>query len=286
MASVVDSVKGQAGTTCKYCRGLDTWRTQSFFFSKIFFEKEWERQSMRGKGEKQQTPHWARSRMRDLIPGPWDHDLSRRQTLNQLSHPGAPHILLVNHVLKNVDINHVIVTKYFSWAYIISWRYLMELKESGLWGLTEPTSSWRGRGARQGPRVETPGQWLSHDASPCLIAPHHVSCSLGRKRERLSSVFPDTAFWAQVCILDSPCINFAKSLQYLDPNASQAGGNRAVWSHNCMGSLVPGVALCTQESNDWLLAGIKTEALWALGLWSSPNPLRQLKFHGKVTRIS
>ena len=27
--------------------------------------------------------------MRDLIPGPWDHDLSRRQTLNRLSHPGT-----------------------------------------------------------------------------------------------------------------------------------------------------------------------------------------------------
>ncbi|XP_027441824.1 perilipin-3 isoform X2 [Zalophus californianus] len=27
--------------------------------------------------------------MRDSIPGPWDHDLSRRQTLNELSHPGA-----------------------------------------------------------------------------------------------------------------------------------------------------------------------------------------------------
>ena len=27
--------------------------------------------------------------MRDSIPGPWDHDLSRRQTLNHLSHPGA-----------------------------------------------------------------------------------------------------------------------------------------------------------------------------------------------------
>nr|XP_054367125.1 E3 ubiquitin-protein transferase RMND5B isoform X6 [Mirounga angustirostris] len=30
------------------------------------------------------------SPMRDLIPGTWDHDLSRRQTLNRLSHPGAP----------------------------------------------------------------------------------------------------------------------------------------------------------------------------------------------------
>ena len=27
--------------------------------------------------------------MWDSIPGPWDHDLSQRQTLNRLSHPGA-----------------------------------------------------------------------------------------------------------------------------------------------------------------------------------------------------
>uniref|UniRef100_A0A452VL31 SCAN box domain-containing protein n=1 Tax=Ursus maritimus TaxID=29073 RepID=A0A452VL31_URSMA len=32
----------------------------------------------------------SRSPMQDSIPGPWDHDLSRRQTLHRLSHPGAP----------------------------------------------------------------------------------------------------------------------------------------------------------------------------------------------------
>ena len=37
-----------------------------------------------------QTPRWAGSPMWDLIPRPWVHDLSWRQTLNQLSHPGAP----------------------------------------------------------------------------------------------------------------------------------------------------------------------------------------------------
>jgi len=31
----------------------------------------------------------AGSPMRDSIPGHWDHDLSRRQMLNHLSHPGA-----------------------------------------------------------------------------------------------------------------------------------------------------------------------------------------------------
>ena len=37
-----------------------------------------------------QAPHWAGSPMWDSIPGPWDHDLSRRQVLNHLNHPGAP----------------------------------------------------------------------------------------------------------------------------------------------------------------------------------------------------
>ena len=32
--------------------------------------------------------------MWDSIPGPWGHDLGQRQTLNQLSHSGAPVIFL------------------------------------------------------------------------------------------------------------------------------------------------------------------------------------------------
>ena len=47
----------------------------------------------RGKREKQ-APYWARSPMAgtpmwSLIPRSLDHDLSQRQLLNQLSHPGA-----------------------------------------------------------------------------------------------------------------------------------------------------------------------------------------------------
>ena len=30
-----------------------------------------------------------------LIPGLWDHDLSQRQTLNRLNHPGTPVSLLL-----------------------------------------------------------------------------------------------------------------------------------------------------------------------------------------------
>ena len=34
-------------------------------------------------------PPWAKSPIGDLILGPWNHDLSQRQTFNWLSHPSA-----------------------------------------------------------------------------------------------------------------------------------------------------------------------------------------------------
>ena len=48
------------------------------------------RQSSRKKERGKQAPCWAESLMQGLIPGPWDHDLSRRQRLNPLSHLGTP----------------------------------------------------------------------------------------------------------------------------------------------------------------------------------------------------
>ena len=39
----------------------------------------------------------ADSQLCGSIPGLWDHDLSQRQTLNQLSHPGTPDL----YILKN-----------------------------------------------------------------------------------------------------------------------------------------------------------------------------------------
>ena len=39
------------------------------------------------------------------IPGPWDHDLSRRQTLNRLSHPGAP--TAVSYKVKYLSLIHI-----------------------------------------------------------------------------------------------------------------------------------------------------------------------------------
>ena len=48
------------------------------------------RQSGRQRQREKQAPRRARSQMWDSIPGRWDHDLSRRQLLNQLSHSGVP----------------------------------------------------------------------------------------------------------------------------------------------------------------------------------------------------
>ena len=65
----------------------------NLFFKILFiWESEREQELRGGEGQRErekQTPHWARSPMQDWNPGPWDHDLSRRQTLNHLSHPGA-----------------------------------------------------------------------------------------------------------------------------------------------------------------------------------------------------
>ena len=45
-------------------------------------------------GEGEADSPLSRELMRGLIPGPWDHDLSQRQMLNHLSHPGAPNKIL------------------------------------------------------------------------------------------------------------------------------------------------------------------------------------------------
>ena len=64
-----------------------------FFFLKIFknlFDRERSqvgREAGRERERRKQAPRGAESPMRDLIPGPWDHDLSQRQWLNPLSHP-------------------------------------------------------------------------------------------------------------------------------------------------------------------------------------------------------
>ena len=45
---------------------------------------------MRGEGEEEADSPLSRKPDGDSISGPQDHDLSPRQTLNRLSHPGAP----------------------------------------------------------------------------------------------------------------------------------------------------------------------------------------------------
>ena len=61
---------------------------KKYFFEFYLFEGEKESLSV-GEGQKQ-AAYWARSLMLCWIPGPWDHNLSWRQLLNLLSHPGAP----------------------------------------------------------------------------------------------------------------------------------------------------------------------------------------------------
>ena len=56
------------------------------------FEKE----RAQAGGGKEETPHWVKSPMRGSILGPWDQELSQRQTLNQLSHPGAPVVMFLS----------------------------------------------------------------------------------------------------------------------------------------------------------------------------------------------
>ena len=58
-----------------------------------------EREHERGEGQREkQTPQGARSPMRDSILEVRDHDLSQRQSLNQLSHPGAHKGILLSHI--------------------------------------------------------------------------------------------------------------------------------------------------------------------------------------------
>ena len=60
-------------------------RIQYYYFLKFYlFERKHACMSWGQREGEKQTPCWAG------IPGPWDHDVSQRQTFNQLSHPGKP----------------------------------------------------------------------------------------------------------------------------------------------------------------------------------------------------
>ena len=67
-----------------------------FFIFKILFifEKMQKRAQAEGaaEGEREnQTPHWAGSPTWNSILGPWDHDLSQRQTFNCTTQAPSPH---------------------------------------------------------------------------------------------------------------------------------------------------------------------------------------------------
>ena len=60
------------------------------------------------KGKRESVPEWAGAGipMRGSIPGPWDHDLSWSQTLNQLGHLGTP-LTFSFHLTFNLLVNPV-----------------------------------------------------------------------------------------------------------------------------------------------------------------------------------
>lgn len=67
------------------------------FLKKIFYSFTWETErEQAGEGAEGQVEAGSLLRRepdKGLIPGPWDHDLSRKQMLHQLSHPGSPLLL-------------------------------------------------------------------------------------------------------------------------------------------------------------------------------------------------
>ena len=77
---------------------MSTYRKPVFitisFLRLYLFDREREREEQTEK-EKQDFLYCARSQMQDLIPRSLDRDISLRQTLNRLSHPGTPSQFLI-----------------------------------------------------------------------------------------------------------------------------------------------------------------------------------------------
>ena len=65
----------------------------SFVILFIYLSESDQENTSKEKEREKQAPHWAESPIWDPIPRPWDHDLSRRQMLNWLSHLGSPVIV-------------------------------------------------------------------------------------------------------------------------------------------------------------------------------------------------
>ena len=60
-----------------------------YFFKDFIYLFDREKSQVDGEAGREREREAGSLLMRDLIPGPWDHDLSWRQQLNPLSHPGA-----------------------------------------------------------------------------------------------------------------------------------------------------------------------------------------------------
>jgi len=88
-----------------------------FFFFKILFDREIEstsRQRGRQREREKQAPRQAGSPMRDPIPGPRDHDPSRRQPINRLSHAGAPKTAILKFYFILNIFDHCLLTPLFN----------------------------------------------------------------------------------------------------------------------------------------------------------------------------
>ena len=93
-------------------------KKKRFYLFETEREHEWEE----GQRERKKTPYWAgspvwcdESQCRAQCKGPWDHKLSWRQMLNQLSHPSTPKWWLSNFIIPS-DFNgcHSIVRSFLS----------------------------------------------------------------------------------------------------------------------------------------------------------------------------
>ena len=90
------SLRTKAEVPFSWARGGGVWErtlnmneqtSHNFFFFKDFvhlFDRA-QAGGVAGRGRSREP-----DTTRDSIPGPWDQDLSGRQTLNGLSHPGVP----------------------------------------------------------------------------------------------------------------------------------------------------------------------------------------------------
>ena len=89
--------QGEITESINYQRGPRS-KTHMDQKKRFFFLFAWERErAWVGEGEETETDsHWAGGLTWGSISGPWDHDLSQRQTLNQLSHPGTPEEVILN----------------------------------------------------------------------------------------------------------------------------------------------------------------------------------------------